>query len=66
MTIAHQFVTRMTAPDAWDESAIHRASEVDRSHTYDKVDVDLAFFYFTDGSSAGTRPRSHQVWEVKP
>lgn len=69
MTMATVFVTMMSKPDAWNVSAQHSAKRIDPAFDYDRMEQDLAFYYFCDGSIAGVRPMSHQAWisgEVTP
>jgi len=62
MTLAEQFVHSMKLPHAWDISSITTAKRIDRNVARDSMELDLVFYYFSDGSSAGIRPRSHQAW----
>jgi hypothetical protein len=62
MTMATVFVTMMSKPDAWNVSAQHSAKRIDPAFDYDRLERDLAFYYFSDGSIAGVRPMSHQAW----
>jgi hypothetical protein len=66
MTFAATFVQAMTSPVAWSKSSIHTAWHIDEHADYDKMEPDLGFFYFSDGSRAGVRPQSRQAWEVTP
>jgi hypothetical protein len=64
VSIATIFVEAMKADGAWNTSAQHTAKKIDPEFRYDRMENDLAFYYFTDGSKAGVRPMSHQAWEA--
>lgn len=64
MPTATAFVIIMQEPSSWERSAQHQAKTLDRRFQYDRLEHDLAFYYFSDGSRAGVRPMTHQAWVV--
>lgn len=66
MTLAAMFVEQFKNQTKT-ISAPHLAKKLDTSSTRDKLGDGYSFYYFSDGSSAGTKGvGSHfQIWEVK-
>jgi hypothetical protein len=62
MTKAQRLIDKLRHPENWRGGPAHQAQQIDRNYGYDRMEPDLAFVYFTDGSVAGVRPKSRQAW----
>lgn len=68
MTKAERFVQELNAQGKGNRSCVNAAHRVDSTKWYtDDVDEDYRFYYFSDGSRAGTRRRLRplQYWVVE-